>query len=172
VFFNPPDLPVRPAIVELFWFAPPRRPLPCSDFPFCFQTDSGVTNHVFDIDWSDGTVDTINFRWTVTPEPYSIVLLVTVLGLIGLTLRTQRDTSVFFQRGRLNDCAFCVNRSGENAQLAIVRQAASPGAASSNPPEHGKCLSRQSCVSCSLRAAPDRGSVELRHRCPWRIDCY
>jgi hypothetical protein len=47
----------------------------CSDVSLCTPALSGTIYRAMDINYSDGSTDTIFFEWIVTPEPASLVLL-------------------------------------------------------------------------------------------------
>ncbi len=53
-------------------------PIDCSSLSFCTMTQDDAVYPVVDIAYTDGTVDHVTFQWVVTPEPTSLLLLVTV----------------------------------------------------------------------------------------------
>jgi hypothetical protein len=56
----------------------------CVAIGLCTQVENGGLYSVAEIDHSDGTIDTITFRWIVTPEPTSALLLTTVMALVAV----------------------------------------------------------------------------------------
>jgi hypothetical protein len=58
----------------------------------CIQLQNGVNYHFTDIRWSDGTADTINFLWVVSPEPGSVALMGSVVVVFLLLRRGKRNS--------------------------------------------------------------------------------
>jgi hypothetical protein len=64
--------------------------VPCALVGGCRAIETGMVQNLGDIKWSDGTVDQINFKSGVAPEPASLILFGSGLVLVGGFLRRRR----------------------------------------------------------------------------------
>jgi hypothetical protein len=62
-------------------------PSRCSLIIGCIQTLNSVVYPVATIEYTDGTVDQVNFEWSV-PEPTSLSLVTIAIGIFALSRRT------------------------------------------------------------------------------------
>jgi hypothetical protein len=64
--------------------------VPCALVGGCRVTETGIVQNLGDIKWSDGTVDHITFSSSVAPEPASLMLFGSGLGIAAVFLRRRR----------------------------------------------------------------------------------
>jgi hypothetical protein len=78
-----------PVQTEIFTFVQDLFPSTCAQFVIspCIPTQNGTVYPVADILYTDGSVDHVTFTWLVTPEPNSLLFLITAIFTVGILTR-------------------------------------------------------------------------------------